>query len=742
VAYRAFDLGEAGPGRLGEILAEVTGLLAGGELAMLPVRAWDVRRAPEAFRFMSAARHTGKLVLVIPPDPAAPRRAGTVLVTGGTGTLGALVAGHLAGTGRARGLVLASRSGPAAAGAAGLAAGLAGRGAAVQVTACDAADRGALAGLLARIPAAVPLTAVIHTAGVLDDGVIGSLTPARVDAVMRPKADAAWNLHELTQGSGLQEFVLFSSASATFGSAGQGNYAAGNAFLDALASRRRAAGMAGVSLAWGFWADASAMTGHLEEGDLARMARSGVGALSAAQGVALLEEALGRDEAMLIPIRLDVAGLRARAARGELLPALWHGLVRGAARPAATTAAADGGAELLRQRLAGLPTAEQDRVLLDLVRGHVAAVLGHASPEVIDVGLGFLEQGFDSLTLLELRNRLNAATGLELSGSVVFDYPTPAELAAQLGAEFSASGLLPDVDAPWPGDDGPRYTAAGDAAPAAGAGSVRFLSGLYLQAAGAGRAGEIMRLIQGLAAFRPSFADPSELGRIPGPVAVCRGPASPAMIFFPSFDGRSQEYARFAEGFRGVRGVSVIPAPGFAAGEPLPATVEALMAVHAQNIRSSAGDAPFVLAGHASGGLIAHALATHLESAGLAPAGVVLMDTFTPERTEILENFRSSRPELALADSDRGDAGEDAWLTAMAHYFSLDWTALTKTTLPTLMVRADESAGQPPANGEWKPSWSLSSRVTVVDVPGDHFTMMSDHADTTAQAVNEWLAGL
>jgi thioesterase domain-containing protein len=186
--------------------------------------------------------------------------------------------------------------------------------------------------------------------------------------------------------------------------------------------------------------------------------------------------------------------------------------------------------------------------------------------------------------------------------------------------------------------------------------------------------------------------------------------------------------------------VSVIPAPGFAGQEPLPASVGALISVYAETIRGSSGGAPFVLAGHSSGGLVAHALATHLESAGTPPAAVVLIDTYT---VEVFKNLWPMLPGKVLADDDqRGDGGEDAWLTAMAHYFSLDWASLDQTALPTLLVRAQEFAGRSPGNGKWKPSWTYSSRVTVVDVPGDHFTMMSDHAETTARAVNEWLAGL
>jgi acyl transferase domain-containing protein/NADPH:quinone reductase-like Zn-dependent oxidoreductase/acyl carrier protein len=436
VRYRAFSTYEAGPDRLGEILAEVNALFALGTLRAGPVRCWDVRRAVDALRFMSQAKHIGKIVLTI-PVPA--RRSGTVLVTGGTGMIGGRVARHLAETGRAGRLVLASRSGPAAAGVAELAASLAAVGAGATVVSCDAADRGVLAGLLA----ANPVTSVFHSTGVLDDGVITSLSPERVDAVMRPKADAAWNLHELTADIDLDAFVLFSSAAATFGGAGQGNYAAANALLDGLAAQRRSTGLPAMSLAWGLWADASSMTGHLDAGDKGRIGRGGIAAMSTDDGLALLDAALAGDESLLVPAFLDVAGMRAMAARGEQVPALWRGLAgSGAARPAVASGPAGtgtgpaAGTASFAQQLAALTEPEQDRILQDLVRAHVAAVLGHASADSVRPDQTFRESGFDSLTAVELRNRLNAAVGLRLPSTLIFDYPTPAALADHLRAKL------------------------------------------------------------------------------------------------------------------------------------------------------------------------------------------------------------------------------------------------------------------------------------------------------------------
>ncbi|GAA2673157.1 hypothetical protein GCM10010400_39030 [Streptomyces aculeolatus] len=368
---------------------------------------------------------------------------GTVLLTGGTGTLARLLAAHLVTEHGVRHLLLVSRTGPDAAGAPALREELTALGATVTVAACDIADRDATARLLDGIPAAHPLTAVVHLAGVVADGLLTGVAPEQLDRVLAPKVAGALNLHELTVARELplDAFVLFSSAAAVLGGAGQGAYAGANAFLDALARHRRAQGLPAVALGWGLWERESGMTAALGAADRARMARSGVAPLGDAEGLALFDAGVADPaDGALLPVRLDLAAL---ADAGALSPVL-RGLVRTPGRRAAAAAAPGAGAPGLRERLAGLPGAERTAAALDLVRTQTATVLGHESPGSVPEAQAFRDLGFDSLMAVDLRNGLARETGLRLPATLVFDYPNPTALAAYLLAEF---GLGAEADA-------------------------------------------------------------------------------------------------------------------------------------------------------------------------------------------------------------------------------------------------------------------------------------------------------
>ncbi len=431
---------EAGPDRIAEMLAELMRLFADGVLKPLPVKAFDVRCAADAYRFVSQARHIGKVVLTMPDGPAG-LGGGTVLITGGTGMAGAAVARHLVDRHRVPHIVLVSRSGEGADGLPELVAELRGAGAQVSVVACDVGDRDALARVLAQVPAHLPLRGVFHAAGVLDDAVIASLTPERIDTVLRSKVDGAWHLHELTRGLDLAAFVVFSSMAGIVGAPGQGNYAAANSFLDGLVAYRRAHRLPGLSIAWGMWEQASAMTQHLGDRDKARMSRAGLAALSTRQALDLLDAALLAEPPVVVATRLDTAAL---AHAGAALPPLLSQL---ASRPVRRILDPTDMVSLtgLRARLEGLAPEQRRRELVELVSGNAATVLGHSTADV-GAEQAFADLGFDSLTAVELRNRLKIATGLTLSPTLIFDHPTPAALAEHLDAQLSTgpSGEPPD----------------------------------------------------------------------------------------------------------------------------------------------------------------------------------------------------------------------------------------------------------------------------------------------------------
>ncbi|WHT16645.1 SDR family NAD(P)-dependent oxidoreductase [Crossiella sp. CA-258035] len=432
VIYHAFHVDEAGPDRTKGMLTELVELFERQVLTPLPTRSYDLRRAVEAFRFMSQAKHTGKLVLTIPRTWDTGK---AVLITGGTGGLGRELARHLAGQGFSW-LVLASRSGGNADGATELAAELAGSGCRVEIVACDTSDRGAVRGLVADLTARGGLTAVVHAAGVLDDATVDSLTPGQLHRVLRPKIDAAWHLHEATRELDLAGFVLFSSATGVLGTAGQANYAAANAWLDALCQRRRAEGLAGVSLAWGAWAQATGMTRHLSQADHDRLRRKGIVPFSVAQGLAMFDAAAATDRPLTLPLVLDRNAL---AADPDLSPVLRE-LGRKDRR---TAAAATQTAAGLLGRLAAMAPEARRELLGSVLREHVAAVLGFAGAEAVAPDRTFKDLGFDSLTAVELRNKLGAALGRRLPATLVFDYPTITALAGHLLAEFDFGDPAP-----------------------------------------------------------------------------------------------------------------------------------------------------------------------------------------------------------------------------------------------------------------------------------------------------------
>jgi ansamitocin polyketide synthase B len=336
---------------------------------------------------------------------------GTVLITGGTGALGRALARHLVAQYGVRRLLLLSRSGGGV--------DLAGLDVDVEVVACDVADREALAEVLDAIPVEHPLVGVVHAAGVLDDGVLSGLSPERLDTVFGPKIDGALNLHDLTRDLNLTMFVLFSSAAGILGSPGQGNYAAANGFLDGLACQRQAEGLPATSLAWGPW-DGGMATGLVRRG--------GVKPLTLVEGMALLDIALCTGHPVQAPMHLEMS-----AAVVEDVPSLLRELVRPKRSAMKVSARAD---ESLLQRLQRLSESERHRALLDLVGTEALSVLGRSTTDALDADQAFREVGFDSLTAVELRNRLCGATGVRLPVTVVFDHPTPRDLASQMKVEL------------------------------------------------------------------------------------------------------------------------------------------------------------------------------------------------------------------------------------------------------------------------------------------------------------------
>ncbi|GAB1820559.1 SDR family NAD(P)-dependent oxidoreductase [Herbidospora sp. RD11066] len=639
---------------------------------------------------------------------------GAVLITGGTGALAGELARHLVRTGLTRNLVLLGRSGRLEPG---LEDELTGLGAHVTVVAADVADREAVAAVLDAIPRR--LTAVVHTAAVVDDGLVESLTEERVDRVLEAKADGAWVLHELTRGHDLAAFVLYSSAAGLLGGPGQASYAAANGFLDALVAHRRALGLPGHSLAWGLWERPTGATAHLTDADRARAARAGLGALTTEEGLRLFDAAIARDEPLLVPARFDLRP------RDEQPIALLRGLIRQVRRSAGPRAATG---PVLAHRLARLPEEKRHEAVLEAVTAEVAGVLG-AARDSIAPDRPFNDLGLDSLTAVELRNRLDALAGLRLPATVTFDHGT---------AEALTAFLLTKIQDVQPEEQEPA-TRQGP------------LSELYRALYAKGQYAAAAQLIGVASRLRGSFDAAHKNDHVLPPIRLAEGPAPVVVICFPAVSAISgpHEYARFGQGLKGLRDVHVLPSPGYDPDHLLPDTEETYIRMHADTVAGIVGNRPYVIVGRSMGGAVAHSVAEELENRGLPASGLVLIDSY-PIDSPAQEAYRDWWLKAMLTGMlERIEryrmVWSDASLTTMGGYGVVlaDWEP-KPISAPTLMLRAAEplrgTVVDPTGRLDWRPSWPLPHETA--DVPGDHFTVLEEHSDTTVAAVRDWIQSI
>jgi acyl transferase domain-containing protein/aryl carrier-like protein len=638
------------------------------------------------------------------PAPLDPE--GTILITGEPlGPAGA-VARHIAAQHGARRLLLVVGGGGESEGTSELIADLAALGAEASVLACDLCDRAQLEGLIESIPPEHPLTGVVHAASVVDYGTIESLDGERLDRVMRPKIDAAWYLHELTRDLDLSEFLLFSSVAGLIGGVAQANFAAANVFLDALAAHRRAAGLPATSIAWGDWAVDTRVLEGFGELERLRFERSGVIPFTAAEGLELFDAIRAAGEPLVAPIGLDPEVLRGQASVG-MLPSLLRSLVR---RPDRA-----GGEGDFRARLVGMPPEQRRPAVLELVRGQTAAVLGHSSGADVDPELFLQELGLDSLGLVELRNRVKAATGVLVSVRSLSDRPTLSGVADHLLGQLEAGASVADAEE----EGGPA--------------SVSF-SALLAEARANDAPGEFVELLMRASRFRPRFSTAAESDWQPQPVRLAEGGTAPPLVLLPSLGPTSgvHEYVRLARAFAGKRDVYSLSLPGYGLGEALPASAEAATAVLAEAVRAI-HPRPIV-GGHSSGGLLAHAVAAQLEASGEPAEAVLMLDTYPPgslllERLVALMMLRDDGEDAIAADDSR-------LLATGAYRRAFAGWELPEISATTVLVHAGEPAWEVDSDA-WQSPWELPHVSTEAE--GNHFSMMTDHAAATAAAIEEVL---
>ncbi|WP_443098172.1 type I polyketide synthase [Actinoalloteichus sp. AHMU CJ021] len=587
----------------------------------------------------------------------------------------------------------------------------------VTVVACDISDRGEITGLVRRLQATgSPIRTVVHAADVQREGPLADLRVDELAELFGAKVAALTHLEELL-GDDADTFILLSSNAGVWGSARQGPQAAANAFLDAVAERWRAEGRRWVSIA-------RVRPDDRDAAERERLARRGVRVMEPGLLGVALRQVLDHDETFVALADIDWTRFVPTFTSARPSPLLDE---LGEVRLVRDTANTDGhpgdvqSSSALRRRLGPLSPSERLAALVDVVRGEAATVLGYSDPAEITTDRQFLELGFDSLTALELRDRLGGATGQRLSTTLVFDHPTPTLLARHLRALLFGS------------DEAPV------APPTEQHGSPGLISAMWRQAHRTGGSETFSRLLTEIVEFRPSFSDPKDFPEPLRPARLSEGPEQPILICCCTMSPMSgpHEYARFSAAFRGRREVHALPNPGFVESEPVPDTLAASAAVQAEAVRRLTRGAPFVLLGHSGGSIAANVLAHHMEQTGSGPSAVVLMDSYPPF-SEVLSGWSGEMLE-GVFERERSYAPmNDARITAWAAYIGVmfAWEGLPMAA-PTLLVRASEPLGAPPDDQDWRASWNHPHEV--VDAPGNHFTMISENARSTAGLVEDWL---
>ncbi|MFG3292141.1 SDR family NAD(P)-dependent oxidoreductase [Streptomyces sp. NPDC048179] len=710
----------------------------------------DRRDAPVAPAVLAAALRSGepelalrdgaalapRLALADPPvgGTAEPALDGTVLITGGGGALGASLARYLAVERGVRRLVLAGRSGKVPEWAGELPAD-------VRVVACDVSDRAAVDALVASCGPG--LSGVFHLAGVVDDGVVDAMTPDRLAAVLAPKADGAWHLHEATKGLGLSAFVLYSSAAGVLGRPGQSNYAAANGFLDALARHRVAHGLPAQALAWGPWAtaDAAGMAGRVAPGSLRE---GGVLPVGEREGIDLLDTALRTPDPVLVPVPLDL-----RAAAGAGAPPVLADLLPpspAAVEAAPPVAAAEQRPGAWRDRLAAVPPPERRSLLAELIRAEIAVVLGYPDPAALPAERSFTELGFDSLSAVQIRNRLGAFTRVRLSPTVVLEYPTLPELTAHVHAALldagAQAGAEPETETDAAPAEGSREIPAepepglpADAAPRLSSAPYRF-SPLYHRVLREQGPAEAMAL-RFLASYAlPVFSDDERARHTVPPLQLAHGDGTP-LVYLPDYlTPHLRLPTALARRFDGERDLHLLEHPGFGTRRAVPDSVATLVRAHADTVRSLPVERPPVLVGYCAGGAIAHAVARQLAREGQPPAGVILIDS----HAGVLRRGDARGQALmaagaALAD-DVVDGLDDSLLLAGGGYARVmeGWRP-EPSPVPTLLLRGRPTADmlRIAPDGDWRSHWPLPH--DGADLPGDHYSLLQQDAEGTAVAI-------